>query len=67
MEWWEKICNLSPVVSRKNIVRDLLVTWWNVWLERNRRVFQQHSKTEDQAAFLIKENLAHIALASHSF
>jgi hypothetical protein len=35
----------------------LLITWWQVWLERNRRIFHQQLLTVTQVAFLVKENI----------
>jgi hypothetical protein len=35
----------------------LLITWWQVWLERNRRIFHQQLLTATQVAFLVKENI----------
>jgi hypothetical protein len=53
---WEMLCNLSPIAKRKKIIGDLLITWWNVYLERNHRIFQQTCQTEAQVAFIAKEN-----------
>lgn len=65
-EWWEALSTSTPVGMRKKTLATLLITWWNVWLERNRRIFQQTSQNEMQVAFLIKENIAQLALSQNS-
>lgn len=47
---------------KKKLIGALLVTWWQVWLERNRRVFQQSYLSATQVAFLVKENIDLIQL-----
>jgi len=31
--------------------------WWEVWLERNRRIFQNINKTEQQVASFTKDDV----------
>lgn len=55
--WWEQI-NRQGSESQKKVVRGaLLTTWWNVWLERNRRIFQNISCTAVEVACLVKQDL----------
>jgi hypothetical protein len=55
--WWEQI-NRQGSESQKKVVREaLLTTWWNVWLERNRRIFQNISCTAVEVACLVKQDL----------
>lgn len=65
-DWWDLLCHISPGAAKRNILGDLLITWWNVWLERNRRIFHQSPMNEHQVAFLVKENIDHLALSKRS-
>ncbi len=56
-DWWSSFCTISPRQNRNKVLGALITTWWNVWLERNRRIFQQISKNELQVAILVKENI----------
>jgi hypothetical protein len=62
LDWWEKIASLMQGERKKKLIGALLVTWWQVWLERNRRVFQQSYLSATQVAFLVKENIDLIQL-----
>lgn len=54
---WDQI-NSSGTSSQKQVLRGaLLTTWWNVWLERNRRIFQNVSCSVSEVAYLIKQDL----------
>jgi len=35
----------------------MMYFWWNIWKERNRRIFQQESKEVVDVAYLIKEDI----------
>ncbi|KAG8062490.1 hypothetical protein GUJ93_ZPchr0003g17030 [Zizania palustris] len=39
-DWWQKACTTVTRNQRKNFSGLLMYLWWNVWKERNRRVFQ---------------------------
>lgn len=62
LRWWEKIASSMQGERKKKLIGALLVTWWQVWLERNRRVFQQSYLSATQVAFLVKENIDLIQL-----
>lgn len=59
-DWWDILSSVTPTAMRKQILGAVLTTWWNVWLERNRRIFQHVSQNELQVAFAIKENIGHL-------
>lgn len=40
-DWMEGLESIRPTSDRKKIIGMLLTSWWHVWLERNRRVFQK--------------------------
>ncbi|KAF2933996.1 hypothetical protein DAI22_04g129300 [Oryza sativa Japonica Group] len=62
-DWWEILCKITHVAARKLILGDLIITWWNIWLERNRRILSHPSQNENQVASLIKENISQINLS----
>lgn len=53
-DWWSELCKVVPKARRTQVLGALLTTWWNVWLERNRRIFQHLSKNELQVTLLVK-------------
>jgi hypothetical protein len=55
--WWADLNQLHPKPFKFRVKGSLLATWWNVWLERNRRIFQNISYTEDRVARIVKEEL----------
>lgn len=57
-----KDCFFDARRKKKKLIGALLVTWWQAWLERNRRVFQQSYLSATQVAFLVKENIDLIQL-----
>lgn len=60
---WDFLSSLALAERRRKILTALISTWWNVWLERNRRIFHQISRDEQQVAFIIKENIDQIRLS----
>ncbi len=55
--WWSKV-NLTVSKVDKIATRGaLLTTWWNIWLERNRRIFNHKSLSEREVAHLVKHDL----------
>ena len=55
--WWSKV-NLTVSKVDKIATRGaLLTTWWNIWLERNRRIFNHKSLSEREVAHLVKQDL----------
>ena len=42
---------------RRTFNRVLIYTVWNLWKERNRRVFENKHKTTEQVAYLAKEDI----------
>ena len=49
--------------QRKEVDGILIYFWWNIWKERNRRIFQQHSLQPIQVASLCKDDITQYGLA----
>ncbi|RLN40830.1 hypothetical protein C2845_PM01G13320 [Panicum miliaceum] len=63
-DWWKSSLNNLPKADRRIAAGLLMYTAWNIWKERNRRVFQGISASASQVFALIKEELGlrHAAL-----
>lgn len=55
--WWTGLNQLYPKSLQTKVRGSLLATWWNVWLERNRRIFQSISSDENCIARIVQEEL----------
>lgn len=55
--WWEDINRQGSAIQKQDIRGVLLTTWWNVWLERNRRIFHNTTCTSFQVAYFVKQDL----------
>jgi hypothetical protein len=61
--WWY-VTKLAGSKKEVQLVRrTLLTTWWNIWLERNRRIFQNSSCSEIEVAYFIKQDIDMSCLA----
>lgn len=66
LEWWTSIIHSTYGRRRRKLIGALLITWWQVWLERNRRIFHQKQLSATQVAFLVKENIDAIQILRHT-
>ena len=57
--WW-----ISLLHGQRAHAATALYFAWNVWNERNRRIFQNQSATADMVACLVRSDLASLVLAS---
>jgi hypothetical protein len=55
--WWNGTNHVGSKVQMQVIRGSLLTTWWNIWLERNRRIFQNSCLSVNEVAHLIKQDL----------
>lgn len=62
--WWKK-CRIQIEKRQRPAFDGLIIFfWWNVWKERKRRIFNNETKTIEEAAFLIKEDFQQYILAT---
>jgi hypothetical protein len=52
--WWKRLWRIIDRGHMRTFDDLILYFWWNVWKERNRRVFQSASKGIEEVATLIK-------------
>lgn len=52
---------------RRSTFDGLMISfWWNIWKERNKRIFNNETKTFEQVAYLIKEEFQQFNFANQS-
>jgi len=56
-EWWNSSLRAANDENRGRIAAILIYTSWNVWNERNRRIFQGTSQSPAQILSLIKQEM----------
>jgi hypothetical protein len=55
-----------PRSGRRDFDGLICYFWWNIWKERNRRIFQQEICEALQIVFIVKENVDQFKLAMGS-
>jgi hypothetical protein len=55
--WWEETARKVPATERRRLNGIVIYTFWNIWKERNRRIFNNTSETGLQVAARIKEDI----------
>jgi hypothetical protein len=53
-DWWNLTLQLASAENRNRVAALLIYTAWNVWNERNRRIFQGASQSPTRVLGLIK-------------
>jgi hypothetical protein len=61
--WWGHFLHASAKESRRSFSGLIIYDFWNVWKERNRRIFQHRSLLPSEAAFLAHQDLSQCRLA----
>jgi len=56
-KWWEEAASKVPMQDRRRFNGILIYIVWNLWKERNRRIFENEHKTVQQVASLTKEDI----------
>ena len=54
-DWWMDLRNLCTRQTRRGFDGLLIHFWWNLWLERNNRIFQRQHRSADQVALAVKD------------
>ena len=55
--WWEQVAATVPRQRRRHFNGVAIYTMWNIWKERNRRIFQNVAMDARQVAFKAKEDI----------
>ena len=55
--WWEEVATKVPRSERRRLNGVVIYTFWNIWKERNRRIFDNLIQTGPQVAARIKEDI----------
>jgi hypothetical protein len=53
--WWSGTKFAGSKKDVQLVRGTLLTTWWNIWLKRNRRIFQNSSCSDIEVAYFIKQ------------
>ena len=61
--WWRAALRKIDKLLRYQFSGLVLVFWWNIWKERNARVFRATSKTAFEVAGSIKEDVVRFSIA----
>lgn len=62
--WFNKMEISLPKQEKRTLCGAILYTWWNIWKERNRRIFQGLERDELHVAMLAKEEIDAYRLAN---
>ena len=57
MSWWDKAVTVVPLTERRRFNGMVIYTFWNLWKERNRRIFNNNSESVMQVAARIKDDI----------
>ena len=55
--WWEYVASKVPKQERRTFNGVLIYVVWNLWKERNRRIFENEHKTSEQVTYLANEDI----------
>jgi hypothetical protein len=57
LSWWEKAVTVVPLTERKRFNGMVIYTFWNLWKERNRRIFNNNYESVMQVAARTKDDI----------
>jgi hypothetical protein len=55
--WWEETARKVPAIEQRRLNGMVIYTFWNIWKERNRRIFNNTSEMGLQVAARIKDDI----------
>jgi hypothetical protein len=55
--WWHETSIATPKPSRHELNGVIIYIMWNIWKERNRRIFEHSSLNADEVAFYTVEDI----------
>lgn len=55
--WWTEIDRQGSKEQKLKTRGALLKTWWNIWLERNNRIFNSSVRSERDVAYIVKQEI----------
>ena len=61
--YWRKCRAKIDQDQRRRFDGTIIYFWWNIWKERNRRIFQQQNLQPIQVASLCKDDITQYCLA----
>ncbi|RCV28904.1 hypothetical protein SETIT_5G439700v2 [Setaria italica] len=56
-EWWDSTLKPLKGKHRRSVAAVIMYTTWNIWKERNRRIFDSNSMTAVQLVHLIQNDI----------
>jgi len=57
MSWWDKAATVVPLTEQRRFNSMVVYTFWNLWKERSRRIFNNNSESAMQVAARIKDDI----------
>ncbi|KQJ92811.1 hypothetical protein BRADI_3g00848v3 [Brachypodium distachyon] len=61
--WWDASIPHDDKTARRRMSGHLIYVWWNVWKERNRRIFNLTRLTYVEVAYLAFEEITQRSLS----
>jgi hypothetical protein len=59
-DWWKRLRSCCCKESKKIFDGLLICFWWNIWLERNNRIFQGQQRSTVEVAQLVKDQVENL-------
>jgi hypothetical protein len=62
-DWWEEVQTRCTGPTKKRSIITVAYVIWNIWNERNRRIFKDHKLLPGEVACKTREDLLQLSLA----
>nr|ACG27245.1 hypothetical protein [Zea mays] len=63
-DWWKRLRNRCCKESKKIFDGLLISFWWNIWLERNNRIFHRLQRSAIQVMQLVKDQIVSFSVCN---